>query len=195
MCSPSTWSRVLPNIRSAAGLISIFFSSRRRHTIFSRAWSSDVCSSDLAAPGHDKPTLAKFFDALGEDRCAQVRLVSADAAEWIGEMVRERCENATVCLDPFHIVSWATDALDVVRREVWNTARRAGVTGHAKDLKGARYALWKNPENLTARQRAKLAWVATLNGPLYRAYLLKEQLREVFSLRGAAGIALLDRWL
>jgi len=148
-----------------------------------------------AAPGHDKPTLAKFFDALGEDRCAQVRLVSADAAEWIGEMVRERCENATVCLDPFHIVSWATDALDVVRREVWNTARRAGVTGHAKDLKGARYALWKNPENLTARQRAKLAWVATLNGPLYRAYLLKEQLREVFSLRGAAGIALLDRWL
>jgi len=148
-----------------------------------------------AAPGHDKPTLAKFFDALGEDRCAQVRLVSADAAEWIGEVVRERCKNATVCLDPFHIVSWATDALDVVRREVWNTARRAGVTGHAKDLKGARYALWKNPENLTARQRAKLAWVATLNGPLYRAYLLKEQLREVFSLRGAAGIALLDRWL
>jgi len=148
-----------------------------------------------AAPGHDKATLAKFFDALGEDRCGRVRLVSADAAEWIGETVRERCENATLCLDPFHVVSWATDALDVVRRQVWNTARRAGATGHAKDLKGARYALWKNPQNLTGRQRAKLAWIATLNGPLYRAYLLKEQLREVFSLRGAAGIALLDRWL
>src|SRR5690606_40885461 len=27
-----------------------FFSSRRRHTIFSRDWSSDVCSSDLTGP-------------------------------------------------------------------------------------------------------------------------------------------------
>src|SRR5690606_39557875 len=27
-----------------------FFSSRRRHTRFSRDWSSDVCSSDLCAP-------------------------------------------------------------------------------------------------------------------------------------------------
>ena len=82
-----------------------------------------------------------------------------------------------------------------MRRQVWNTARRAGARGHARDLKGARYALWKNPERLTDRQRAKLAWVATLNGPLYRAYLLKEQLREVFAVRGQAGIALLDRWL
>src|SRR5690606_40668167 len=30
--------------------IYFFFSSRRRHTRFSRDWSSDVCSSDLAPP-------------------------------------------------------------------------------------------------------------------------------------------------
>lgn len=66
---------------------------------------------------------------------------------------------------------------------------------HARDLKGARYALWKNPENLTDRQQAKLAWVAKVNHQLYRAYLLKEQLREVFVLKGQAGKQLLDRWL
>jgi transposase len=56
---------------------------------------------------------------------------------------------AVRCADPFHVVSWATDALDEVRRHPWNTARgavrqrRAGrATGHAKALKGARYALW-----------------------------------------------------
>ena len=149
-----------------------------------------------AAAGHDKKTLAGFFDAVGAERCRQVRLVSADAAEWIGELVRERCPNAALCLDPFHIVAWATDnALDRVRREVWNTARRAGASGHAKELKGARYALWKNPHRLTDKQQAKLAWIATLNGPLYRAYLLKEQLRQVFAVRGDDGLALLDRWL
>lgn len=65
----------------------------------------------------------------------------------------------------------------------------------AKDLKNARYAPWKNPEDLTARQGAKLASIAQTNKRLYRAYLLKEQLRQVFALKGADGIALLDRWL
>ncbi|MGH8776760.1 MAG: ISL3 family transposase, partial [Jiangellaceae bacterium] len=95
-----------------------------------------------------------------------------------------RCPNAELCLDPFHIVSWATKALDEVRREVWNAARRNGQKAVAKDLKGARYALWKNPEDLTARQAAKLADIAHSNQRLYRAYLLKEQLRQVFALNG-----------
>ena len=46
-----------------------------------------------AAKGHDKKTLEGFFELLGEGGCAQVRLVSADAAEWIGDVVRRRCAN------------------------------------------------------------------------------------------------------
>jgi len=65
----------------------------------------------------------------------------------------------------------------------------------AGDLKGARFALWKNPEDLTEKQNAKLSWVQVTNKRLYRAYLLKEQLRLVFKLRGEAGIALLTAWL
>ena len=83
----------------------------------------------------------------------------------------------------------------MVRRQVWNDARQAGQTAVARELKGARYALWKNPDDLTGRQAAKLADIARTNGRLYRAYLLKEQLRQVFALGGQAGIALLDRWL
>ncbi|CAN5267123.1 hypothetical protein BH20ACT3_BH20ACT3_17210 [soil metagenome] len=55
---------------------------------------------------------------------------------------------------------WATAALDVVRRWVWNVLRRLGLAGRAKHLKGCRYVLWKNPEDLTDRQTAKLAWIA-----------------------------------
>ena len=106
-----------------------------------------------------------------------------------------RVGKATLCLDPFHIVRWATQALDVVRRWVWNTMRRVGLAGRAHQLKGCRYALWKNPEDLTDRQRAKLAWVAKHNHQLYRAYLLKEHLRLVFQARGTKAIAMLDAWL
>lgn len=148
-----------------------------------------------AHPGRDMKTLEKFFDKLGKERCAQITLVSADAAEWIANVVADKCKNAELCLDPFHIVQWATKALDEVRREVWNAARKGGQKTLAKDLKGARFALWKNPEDLTERQAATLAGIAKTNAPLYRAYLLKEQLRQVFALKGDEGIALLDEWL
>lgn len=78
---------------------------------------------------------------------------------------------------------WATQALDVVRRWVWNTLRRMGLGDRAKQLKNCRYALWKNREDLTDRQATKLAWIAKHNHRLYRAYLLKEQLRLVFQHR------------
>lgn len=148
-----------------------------------------------AAPGQDRKTMERFLDQLGEERSAQLELVSCDMASWITLPVSERCPNAEVCLDPFHVIKLATDALDVVRREVWNDARRAGQKQLAEDLKGARFALWKNPENLTARQQAKLADIQHTNRKLYRAYLLKEQLRQIYRLPTKAAIALLDRWL
>ncbi len=148
-----------------------------------------------AAPGRDRKTLASFFNALGESRCAAVTHVSADAAQWIADEVALHCPNAVRCADAFHIVAWAGDALDQVRRDTWNAARKGGMSVHARDLKGARYALWKNPENLTDRQQAKLAWVAKVNHQLFRAYLLKEQLRQVFALKGEEGKQLLDSWL
>ncbi len=51
------------------------------------------------------------------------RAVSAEAADWIAAVVARRCPNAVRCADAFHIVAWATDALDEVRRQAWNDAR------------------------------------------------------------------------
>ena len=76
-----------------------------------------------AAPGRKKDTVRSFFAALGEERCAELELVSADGAEWIHGPVRELCPNATLCLDPFHVVQWATDALDKVRRPLSGAPR------------------------------------------------------------------------
>jgi transposase len=162
-----------------------------------------------AAPGKEKATVRGFFDALGAGRAAQLTHVSADGADWIGLVVAERAPQAVLCADPFHVVSWATQALDEVRREVWRQARAAGqVTtlrrrgyavrasaGHALGLARARYALWKNPENLTTSQQAKLAWIAKAHPRLYRGWLLKEGLRLAFQLKGQEGKDALDRWI
>ena len=89
-------------------------------------------------------------------------------------------------MDPFHLIAWATDALDQVRRAVWNAARggRGKRTTASAALKNARWALWKNPDRLSAEQKATLAAIQQTNKPLYRAYLLKEQLREIIAVKG-----------
>jgi transposase len=154
-----------------------------------------------AAPGRDKPTLRAFFDVLGPQRCTQITHVSADGAEWIADVVAERCPHAVRAADPFHVVAWATEALDEVRREVWNTARggKGRATTASKAVKNARWALWRNEDDLTQAQTATLEWIATTHPMLHRAWALKEGLRWVFTLarQGLPRLAVtaLDRWL
>jgi transposase len=148
-----------------------------------------------AAPGRDRTNVERFLDLLGAERCQRIELVSCDMAAWITRPLAERCPNAVVCLDPFHVTKLATDALDEIRRQVWNEARKTGQTAVAKELKGARFALWKNPEHLTRRQKAKLSIIKQTNEPLYRAYLLKEQLRAIYRVPTKHAPALLDAWL
>jgi len=160
-----------------------------------------------AAPGRDAATLHTFFDALGPERAALITGVSADMADWIAKVVALRAQNAVRCADPFHVVSWAIKALDVERNRTWNAAsgrRHLDMTrrskherslGAARQIKHSRYALWKNPEDLTARQRHQLEWIARTDPRLWRAYLLKEGLRYAVNLKGDGGKEALDRWL
>ena len=90
-------------------------------------------------------------------------------------------------------MAWATAAPDAVHRGVRNQLRAAGDTATA--IKGSRWALLKNPPDLTGNQKTTLASIAKLNNPLYRAYLLTEQLRAAFEAKGARGRALLAGWL
>lgn len=160
-----------------------------------------------AGPGRNDAALHVFFDELGDDRAALLTHVSADMADWIARVVAARAPNAVQCADPFHVVAWAIDALDVERRRAWNEAagrqqpgkrnlvRRTRATGDSRRIARARYALWKNPDQLTQHQAAQLDWIAKTNPRLHRAYLLKEGLRFVFAVKGDAGKDALDRWL
>jgi transposase len=148
-----------------------------------------------AAAGRDRATVERFLDALGPERCEQVELVSCDMAAWIAGPVAERLPNAVRCVDPFHVVALASDALDKVRREVWNQARQAGQRQLARDLKGARFALWKNPENLTTRQQTRLREIEQTNKPLFTAYLLKEHLRQIYRVPLEHALNLLSAWI
>ncbi|MGH3857972.1 MAG: ISL3 family transposase [Pseudonocardiaceae bacterium] len=149
-----------------------------------------------AGKDRNQQTLGRFFDDLGAQRAAALTHVSADGAEWIHDVVTERAPRAVLCLDAFHVVAWATKALDEVRRRLAAELRRTGRAEQATTIKHTRWALLKNPPNLTGDQRTALAGIQADNGALYRAYLLKEQLREIFACRDlTTAKALLGGWI
>jgi transposase len=181
-------------------------SYKRGHRYLTVVVDHDSGALVWAAAGRDRATLRRFFDELGTDGCAAITQVSADGADWAHAVIGERCPQAVICLDAFHVVAWASEALDEVRRAAWNEARggrpqhqvsrrRAANHQRAHPLRRVRFALWKNPENLTEHQRHQLDWIAATHPTVWRAYLLKEGLRYVFAVKGDEGKDALDAWL
>lgn len=148
-----------------------------------------------AAKGRSKETVAAFFDALGESRSSQLAFVSCDGADWIRSVVAARAAEAIVCLDTFHVVQWATTALDEVRREEWNRLRRSGQAATAKQFKGLRWLLLRNWENLSPAQKGTIRDLEKANKRSFRAWQLKEELRDLLQLPPAQASAAIDDWL
>lgn len=174
-----------------------------------------------AHEGYGKEVLNLFLDELTREQGRAIEVVTADGARWIKALVRRRCPNARWVMDPFHVVGWMNDALDEVRRDEWQVAKAAAKAATprrdgpgrprrgeetppeakrarelAAPIKNSRYALVKNPEDLTDAQRGKLAEPRRAGGRLFTAWDLKEDLRAVFRAdTPAEAQALLDAWL
>jgi transposase len=74
--------------------------------------------------GYGKEVLSSFFKLLDDKQRGSIKLVSADGARWIASCVEAYCPNATRCIDPFHVVSWATGLLDDIRKELWREVHK-----------------------------------------------------------------------
>jgi transposase len=147
-----------------------------------------------ARPGHGAATLQAFFDLLG-DRKQSIKAVSIDMSAGYEKAIRRAVPDAEVCFDAFHVVQLANQAVDRVRRAEWNAKGKSKTAG-GKWIKHARWSLLKAPERQSERQLQRLGEVAAANTRVYRAFLLKEQLRELYQLdRPEQARDLLRAWL
>jgi transposase len=138
----------------------------------------------------------EFFAELGEERAGRLETVSMDMGPAFAKSVTEHAPRATIAIDPFHPVKLVTDALDVVRRMVWNELRDLDADAAGK-FKGARWALLKRPDNLTDEQATTLRKLRRRGGDPWRAHSPKESFRAIFAgdLNATAVTELLDRWI
>jgi transposase len=165
-----------------------------------------------AGEGRSVATLRAFYDELGPERCRRLEAVSLDMAAAYKVATDRHAPQAVQCVDPFHVVKAANEALEATRRRAWNEARARPPTkrprgrpradapppprNEARWTKHTRWALLKDPAALSVAQRSVLAELRRSRSVLWRGYLLKEELRDLYRLpHPALAREHLARWI
>jgi transposase len=142
--------------------------------------------------GRDAASLLPFLWKL-KRRGGRPLAVAMDMSEAYANAVREVFGTTVdIVHDPYHVVVLANRAIDETRRAM---VRQLHGT-ERKVIKGTRYLLLRGLEKLGEDALDQLARLMEINEPLYKAYLLKEELRLFWSLPGSrTGDAFLDTWI
>jgi len=156
----------------------------------------DLASGAVVFVGDGKgaDALAPFWRQLRRSR-AKIAAVATDmSAAYIGAVL-ENLQGVPLVFDHFHVVKLMNDKLTEIRRKLFNE-----LSGplQKKALKGSRWVLLKNPENLDDKrgERERLAEALSLNQPLALAYYMKEDLRQIWSQPDKKTAAkVLDDWI
>lgn len=125
-----------------------------------------------------KQAFGQFFDDLGPQRTNRLQAISLDASATYLPVARERAPHATLCLDPFHIIKWCNEALEAVFSSAAPDLSDAG--GQVNTRRRVRHALRTGAEKLKAEQRELVNRLRRHRYRLFRAWELKEQLRDLY---------------
>lgn len=172
-------------------------SYRRRHRYLTLVLDHDTGRVVWASEGaRTKTSLDGFLEALGRERQAAIEAVSIDMAPGYYHALRKRLPQARLCIDPFHVVKLANRALERQRRLHFKLQHGRKQSGRDRWLIGARWMLLTGIERHTDQQQTLLAELEAANTDVYRAFLLKEQLRALYQLPNPhRAPALFDGWL
>jgi transposase len=156
----------------------------------------DLTSGAVVYVGDGKgvASLTGFWRRLRTAR-AKIRAVATDMGKPYIRAVRDHLPQAVHVFDHFHVVKLYNDKLGALRRDLY---RELSDQGQRKLLKGTRWLLLKNPENLdpSRNELQRLKDALRLNTPLTLAYYLKEDLRQIWQQRDKATARLVLRdWI
>lgn len=166
-------------------------SYRKGHRYLTIVADHDTSSSVVwAGDGKSAATLGAFYETLGPERCAQLWAVSLDMGKAYPSATTQYAPGALQCVDPFHVIKLANDAIDKTRRQAWNDTRQHRKRGRppkdldkrARKVKHLRWALLKDPNSLTEQQSDALNQLKQSRSELYRCWQLKEALRDLYRL-------------
>lgn len=111
--------------RRLDGLVNIGIdetSYRKGHKYITVIVNHDKNEVVWVTDGHGKGVLEQFYKSLTPEQLSSIKVVTGDGARWITDCVNKFTPDCERCIDPFHVVEWAMDALDEVRKDRWRKA-------------------------------------------------------------------------
>jgi len=130
--------------------------------------------------GKDAAALVPFLRVMRRKK-VKLKAVAMDMSPAYMQAVKDVFPEVDIVHDPYHVVAMVNRAIDETRRDMYRTL--SGEQRHV--IKGIRFLLLKSLESLAEHSLATLATIMELNEPLYRAYLLKEEMRWFWNLPSA----------
>ena len=124
-------------------------------------------------------SMSLFYGWLGQKKTQGIRLAVMDMWKPFRNATAEHAPQAAILFDKFHIMSHLGDALDKVRKAEY--ARLSGKD--RRFIKGQKYTLLSNRENLTLEGRKSLKLLLAANKRLNTAYVLKESFGQLWDYR------------
>lgn len=150
---------------------------KKRHKQFALVLSDLERRCVIAVlPSREKERLEKWLAALNREEQKAIRVVSIDMWRPYRAAVKAQLPHADIVADRFHVMKQLNERLTQLRRAIQRQADE--VTKEA--LKGSRWLLVKNRDELKSEEEARLMEVLTASPELRTAYLLKEEFRTVF---------------
>jgi transposase len=141
--------------------------------------------------GRKEADIDRFFAELGPNKSLRIELAVMDMWRPFRKSVGRNAPGAAIVFDKFHIIRHLSGALDQVRRDEYKRLQ-------GKDrsyIKGQRYTLLSNRENLTLDGRKALQKLLAANKRLNTAYLLKESFGQLWSYCTERGARMFfERW-
>ena len=122
---------------------------------------------------------------------APIRAVAIDMWPAFIRAVTDALPGVDIVHDPFHVIALANKAVDDTRRSLYRKLKGS----EQKVIKGTRFLLLRANENLSADAAQHLATLQSLNEPLFKAYLLKEELRYFWRLPQRKAHRFLNAWI
>lgn len=148
----------------------------KKHKYITLVLDLDSGAVVFVGDGKGQDALKPFWKRL-KSSGAKIKAVATDMSPAYISAVRKNLPNARLVFDRFHVMKLMNEKLTALRRQLY----REAVEGLGKDvLKGIRWLLLKNPENLDEdkNERERLDEALKLNHSLSVAYYLKDELRQ-----------------
>jgi transposase len=122
-------------------------------------------------------SMDEFYDFLGSKARKNIRLAVMDMWKAFEKSAKKNIPQAAILYDKFHVMRHLSDALDDIRKKEYGRLTGAG----RKYIKGQKFILLSNRENLTLDGKASLKKLLAANKRLNTAYLLKESFGQLWS--------------